>query len=74
MVLFLRNPQDDTVRMRLVIEDDRQVAVQSDHPFVNDPSAWKQRPLFQELLFTKSPVVVDDVEADARSSRNSAST
>ena len=66
VVLFLRNPQDDTVRMRLVIEDDRQVPVHSDHPFANDPYAWKQRPLFQELLFTKSPVVVDDVEADVR--------
>jgi PAS domain S-box-containing protein len=66
VVLFLRNPQDDTVRMHLVIEDDRQVAVHSDHPFAKDPSAWKKRPLFQELLFTKSPVVVDDIEGDAR--------
>src|SRR6516225_1711829 len=66
VVLFLRNPQDDTVRMHLVIEDDRQIAVHSDHPFANDPSAWKNRPLFQELLFTKSPVVVDDVDGDAR--------
>jgi signal transduction histidine kinase len=49
-----------------VIEDDRQVAVHSDHPFAKDPSAWKKRPLFQELLFTKSPVVVDDVDGDAR--------
>src|SRR5262249_3950108 len=61
VLLFLRNPQDDTVRMHLVIEDDRQVAVDSDHPFANDPSAWKKRPLLQELLFTKSPVVVDDI-------------
>src|SRR5262245_26610005 len=66
VLLFLRNPQDDTVRMHLVIEDDRQVAVDSDHPFANDPSAWKKRPLLQELLFTKSPVVVDDIDGDAR--------
>jgi PAS domain S-box-containing protein len=66
VVLFLRNPQDGTVRMHLVIEDDRQVAVHSDHPFANDPSGWKNRPLVQELLFTKSPIVVDDVEQDAR--------
>ena len=66
VLLFLRNPQDDTVRMHLVIEDDRQVAVDLDHPFANDVSAWKRRPLLQELLFTKSPVVVDDIEADAR--------
>jgi PAS domain S-box-containing protein len=66
VVLFLRNPQDGTVRMRLVVENDRQVAVHSDHPFANDPSAWKKRPLLQGLLFTKSPVVVDDIEGDAR--------
>jgi signal transduction histidine kinase len=66
VLLFLRNPRDGAVRMHLVIEDDRQVAVHSDHPYANDPSAWKNRPLFQELLFTKSPVVVDDIEGDAR--------
>lgn len=66
VLLFLRNPQDGTVRMHLVIEDDRQVALHSDHPFADNPIAWKNRPLFQELLFTKSPVVVDDIEADAR--------
>jgi PAS domain S-box-containing protein len=66
VLLFLRNPQDDTVRMHVVIEDDRQVAVHADHPFAKDPSAWKKRPLLQELLFTKSPVVVDDIEGDAR--------
>lgn len=66
VLLFLRNPQDGTVRMHLVIEDDRQVALHSDHPFADNPIAWRNRPLFQELLFTKSPVVVDDIEADAR--------
>src|SRR5439155_17648905 len=66
VMLFLRNPQDDAVRMHLVIEDDRQVAPHSDHPFVNKPCAWKKRPLLQELLFTKSPVVVDDIDGDAR--------
>jgi PAS domain S-box-containing protein len=66
VILSLRNPQDEAVRMHLVIEDDRQVAPHSDHPFVNDPWAWKKRPLLQELLFTKSPVVVDDIDGDAR--------
>ena len=66
VMLFLRNPQDDAVRMHLVIEDDRQVAPHSDHPFVNKPCGWKKRPLLQELLFTKSPVVVDDIDGDAR--------
>jgi len=42
------------------------VPLHSDHPFVNDPSAWEKRPLLQEMLFTKSPVVVDDIDGDSR--------
>ena len=66
VLLFLRNPHDGRVRMHLVIEDDRQVPLHSDHPFADDASGWKKRPLFQELLFTKSPIVVDDIEGDSR--------
>ena len=66
VMLFLRNPGDDAVQMRLVIEDDRQVPLHLDHPFAKDSCAWKKRPLLQELLFTKSPVVVDDIDGDAR--------
>src|SRR5437899_5772222 len=66
VLLWLRNPLDGRVRMQVVIEDDRQVPLHSDHPFVNDPGAWQKRPLFQEMLFTKSPVVVDDIDGDSR--------
>jgi signal transduction histidine kinase len=66
VMLWLRNPVDGAVRMQVVIEDDRQMPPHSDHPFVNDPSGWQRRPLLQEMLFTKSPVVVDDIDADSR--------
>ena len=66
VLLWVRNPLDRGVRMQVVIEDDRQVALHSDHPFVNDPPSWQRRPLLQEMLFTKSPVVVDDIDGDSR--------
>jgi PAS domain S-box-containing protein len=66
VMLWVRSPLDHGVRMEVVIEDDRQVPPHSDHPFVNDPAGWQKRPLLQEMLFTKSPVVVDDIDGDSR--------
>ena len=66
VLLWLRDPQDDSLHLRLVVEDGRQVAPQPDHPFVKDPHAWKRNLSFQEMLFTKGPVVCDDVEQDSR--------
>jgi PAS domain S-box-containing protein len=65
--LWLRNQRDDSLRLQLLIEDDQQVAPDSEHPFVKDPKAWKKGAAFvQEMLFTKSPVVCDDIEHDSR--------
>jgi signal transduction histidine kinase/FixJ family two-component response regulator len=64
VLLWLRNQEDDSLRLHLVIEDDRQVAPDPEHPFVKDPQAWKRS--LQEMLFTKGPVVCDDIEQDSR--------
>jgi PAS domain S-box-containing protein len=66
VMLWLRNPEDDSLRLHLAIKDDQQVASDPDHPFVKDPQAWKRSPQFQEMLFTKGPVVCDDIEHDPR--------
>jgi PAS domain S-box-containing protein len=66
VLLWLRNRQDDSLRLQLVVEDDQQVAPHPDHPFVKDPQAWKRSLYFQEMFFTKSPVVCDDIEHDSR--------
>jgi PAS domain S-box-containing protein len=66
VLLWLRDPQDDSLHLRLVIEDGRQVAPHQDHPFVKDPHSWKRNLPFQEMLFTKGPVVCDDLEQDSR--------
>ena len=66
VLLWLRNQEDDSLCLRLVIEDDQQVAPDPEHPFVKDPQAWKRSLQLQEMLFTKGPVVCDDIEQDPR--------
>jgi signal transduction histidine kinase/FixJ family two-component response regulator len=66
VLLWLRSQEDDSLRLHLVIENDQQVAPDPDHPFVKDPQAWKRSLQLQEMLFTKGPVVCDDVERDFR--------
>ena len=66
VVLWVRNQQDNSLSLRLIIENDRQVSADPDHPIVKDPQAWKNMALLQEMLFTKSPVICDDIEHDSR--------
>src|SRR6266581_739445 len=65
VVLWVRNQQDDSLTLRLIIENDRQVSADPDHPIVKDPQAWKNMALLQEMLFTKSPVICDDIEHES---------
>jgi PAS domain S-box-containing protein len=64
VLLWLRNQEDDSVRLHLMIEGDQQVAPDPEHPYVRDPRAWKRN--LQEMLFTKGPMVCDDIEQDLR--------
>jgi signal transduction histidine kinase len=66
VLLWLRNQQDDSLRLHLIIENDQQVAHDPLHPFVRDPHAWRNSPFIQEMLFTKSPAVCDDIAHDSR--------
>jgi PAS domain S-box-containing protein len=66
VLLWLRNRQDDSLRLQLVIENDQQIAPYPDHPFVKDPHSWKGNPYFQEMFFTRGPVVCEDIEHDPR--------
>jgi PAS domain S-box-containing protein len=65
VLLWLRN-QDDSLRLRLLIEDGQQAAPHLDHPFVKDPQAWKRNPCFQEMLLTKGPIACENPEQDSR--------
>ena len=66
LLLWLRNLEDDLLRLHVVIENDQQVPPDPDHPGVRDPQAWKKSAFIEEMFFTKSPLVVDDIEHDSR--------
>lgn len=66
VLLWLRNRDDDSMRLDLVIEDGQQVAPDPEHPFFKNPHAWKASLLIQEMPFTKGPVVCEDIEHDPR--------
>ena len=66
VMLWLRNQEDDMLRLHLTIEGDRQVPPDPEHPYIKDPQEWKRSLQFQEMLFTKGPVVCDDIEHDPR--------
>jgi len=64
--LWLRSQEDDSLHLRIAIEGEQQIGLEPNHPFVRDPQSWHNSPLIQEMLFTKAPVVCEDVARDAR--------
>jgi signal transduction histidine kinase len=67
VMLWLRGePRDDSLSLRVAIEDEQQVLPDLRDPFVKDPQGWKTNRLIQEMLLTRAPVVCDDIEHDSR--------
>ena len=67
VLLWLRDEPDDSLSLHIIIENGQQVPPHPNHPFVKNPHAWKKlTAFFHEMLFTKSPLVVSDIEHDSR--------
>jgi len=64
--LWLFDESTDSPVLRSMVDGGRLVAPDPEHPFVKDPSFWKQNAVIQELLFTAGPVVCEDLETDPR--------
>jgi PAS domain S-box-containing protein len=64
--LWLFNDADDSLVLRSMSEGGKLGALDPEHPFIKNPSLWKQNAIIGELLFTAGPVVCDDVETDPR--------
>src|SRR4029077_1199659 len=64
--LWLFNDADDSLVLRSMSEGGELGALDPEHPFIKNPSLWKQNAIIGELLFTAGPVVCDDVETDPR--------
>ncbi|HVJ58777.1 MAG TPA: PAS domain-containing protein [Terrimicrobiaceae bacterium] len=67
VMLWLREQNDDSLRLHTVIVNDEPIVTdEADHPFVRTSSSWKQIPFFTGMLATKSTAVCEDVEDDSR--------
>jgi len=66
VVLWLLDKSTDSLLLRSAWEDENLPGPDPEHPFIKDPSMWKQNPVMQELIFTGAPVVCDDIETDPR--------
>jgi PAS domain S-box-containing protein len=65
--LWLFNESTDSLILRSSTADDgKSITPHPEHPFISNPSFWKENAVVQELLFTAVPVVCDDVETDPR--------
>src|SRR6476620_5083968 len=64
--LWLFIDADDSLVLRSMSEGGELGALDPEHPFIKNPSLWKQNAIIGELLFTAGPVVCDDVETDPR--------
>ena len=67
VMLWLREQNDDSLRLHTVILNDEPIVTdETDHPFVRTSSSWKQIPFLTGMLATKSTAVCEDVEDDSR--------
>src|SRR3984893_14881031 len=66
VALWLFDASTDAFVWRLMSDGGKLASSDPTHPFVKDPSFWKQNPVIQELLFTGGPVICDDLETDPR--------
>ena len=67
VMLWLREQNDDSLRLHTVILNDKPIVTdETDHPFVRTSSSWKEIPFLTGMLATKSTAVCEDVEDDSR--------
>jgi PAS domain S-box-containing protein len=66
VTLWLLDKSADSLVLRSMAKGEELAAPDPDHPFMKDPSFWKQNAVIRELLFTAGPVVCDDLETDPR--------
>jgi PAS domain S-box-containing protein len=66
VILWTLDEASDSVALRAAAWETDLAAVEQHHPFVLDPTSWRENQGIQEMLFTGVPQVFDDIEADPR--------
>ena len=64
VILWLLDESNDSLVLRAWAEGTNLAKIDSEHPFIKNPSSWKEDPGLRELLFSGAPVACEDVEND----------
>jgi PAS domain S-box-containing protein len=66
VILWLLDEASDSIVLRAGARGTNLAAVEQEHPFVLDPSSWRENQGLQEMFFTRVPQLCDDIEPDPR--------
>jgi PAS domain S-box-containing protein len=64
VILWLLNEANDSLVLRAWAEGTNFAKVDPEHPFVKNPSSWKEDPGLREMFFSGAPVACENIERD----------
>src|SRR5213595_843833 len=64
VILWLLDESNDSLVLRAWAEGTNFAKADPEHPFIKNPSSWKEDPGLRELFFSGAPVACEDVERD----------
>ena len=64
VILWLLNEANDSLVLRAWAEGTNFAKVDPEHPFIKNPSSWKEDPGLREMFFSGAPVACEDIEGD----------
>jgi signal transduction histidine kinase len=64
VILWLLDEKNDSLVLRAWAEGTNFAKADPEHPFIKNPSSWKDDPGLRELFFSGAPVACEDVETD----------
>jgi PAS domain S-box-containing protein len=64
VILWLLDEKNDSLVLRAWAEGTNFAKADPEHPFIKNPSSWKDDPGLHELFFSGAPVACEDVETD----------
>src|SRR5436190_8188963 len=70
VILWLLDESNDLLVLRAWAEGANFAKADPEHPFIKNPSSWKEDPGLRELFFSGAPVACEDVEHDPYTSND----
>src|SRR6266702_40891 len=64
VILWLLDESNDLLVLRAWAEGANFAKADPEHPFIKNPSSWKEDPGLRELFFSGAPVACEDIEHD----------